>query len=55
MEGQQENNLPNKEIPVPMWIVESENADANSDAVLDYWIAADQATQDTANEYAQAV
>ena len=55
MEGQRENNLPNKDIPVPMWIVESGNASDNSAAVLDYWIAADDAVEQDANDYAQAV
>lgn len=55
MEGQQDNNLPNKEIPVPMWIVESEDANANSDAVVQYWINANQAEADAANSFAQQV
>lgn len=55
MEGQQDNNLPNKEIPVPMWLVESDDASANSDAVTQYWIDANQAEADEANSFAQQV
>lgn len=55
MEGQQENALPNKEIPVPMWIVESADAANNSDAVLQYWIAANGAQAGQAGQYTQAV
>ena len=55
LSGQQENALPNKDIPVPMWIVESADAAQNSAAVQSYWVAANNAKAATANEYAQTV
>ncbi len=53
--GQQENHLQNKEIPLPVWIVESADASKNSGTVRSHWIAANQAVQDAANDYAQSV
>ena len=53
--GQQENALPNREIPLPVWIVESGEASQNSGTVLNYWIAANKAVQDAPNAYAQSV
>ncbi len=53
--GQQENAIPNCDVPVPMWIVESEDEADNSDAVEAYWAAANDAKQTSANSYAQTV
>lgn len=55
LSGQQENNLPNKKIPLPVWIVEGENAADNSAMVRSHWIAANEAEQTSANLYAQLV
>ena len=53
--GQQENAIPNCDVPVPMWIVESEDEADNSDAVEAYWATANDAEQTSANSYAQTV
>ena len=53
--GQQENAIPNCDVPVPMWIVESEDESDNSDAVEAYWATANDAEQTSANSYAQTV
>jgi polyhydroxybutyrate depolymerase len=46
--------LPNKNIPVPIWIIESSTGENNSD-VIDYWVAANQASTAVPNKYAQTV
>ena len=43
--GQQENRMPNGEVPVPVWIIESDDAAMNSDAVVQYWVEANGAEQ----------
>ncbi|MCB6367155.1 S-layer homology domain-containing protein [Intestinibacillus massiliensis] len=51
--GRDENKLPNKDVPVPVWIIESPEADANSTAVEAYWVAANGAAAGKGNTYAQ--
>lgn len=55
LSGVEENNIPNKEIPVPMWLIDSEEAEANSEEVVNYWVSANQVEEGEANEYADTV
>ena len=54
LKAQEENALPNKDIPVPMWIIESDDAAENSDAVLNYWVEANDAEKTAASAPATA-
>lgn len=55
MEGQQENQLPNNEIPVPVWLIASDDAAQNNENVASYWIAANNAQDAASNTYASGV
>lgn len=55
LDGQQEVKLKNKDIPVPIWLVGSSASDSNMNAVISYWVDANDATSATANQYAQTV
>jgi polyhydroxybutyrate depolymerase len=55
LQGREENQIPNKYIPVPVWIIESAVRENNSGAMLDYWVTANHADRRAANEYAQTV
>lgn len=55
LNGREENAILNKDVPVPMWIVESSDAADNSDTVEAYWVAANGAKAAAANTYAQTV
>jgi polyhydroxybutyrate depolymerase len=53
LDGQSELNLPNGEIPMPVWIIESSDSSNNSESVKNHWIAAADAVPGTSNAYAQ--
>lgn len=49
LKGREENAIPNKDIAVPMWIVESKDSNMNSDEVVKYWVNANDAVSTTAS------
>nr|WP_295948504.1 S-layer homology domain-containing protein [uncultured Agathobaculum sp.] len=55
LDGRQEVQLRNRDIPVPVWLVGSEASDSNAQAVVSYWVDANDAAQAEANRYAQTV
>lgn len=52
-DGRETIGLKNKKIPLPVWIISSSKTAVNNETVKNYWIAAAEALQDVANEYAQ--
>jgi polyhydroxybutyrate depolymerase len=48
------SRLQNKNIPVPMWIVEASDESKNSQEVISYWISANNAIHTESNNYTQA-
>lgn len=55
LQGREENAILNKDIAVPMWIIESEDSSMNSDKVVEYWVNANDAVSTTASALAQKV
>lgn len=49
LEGQEELQIPNREIPVPAWLIDAEDADLSAD----YWVEAADAEAAEAGAYAQ--
>jgi polyhydroxybutyrate depolymerase len=51
LEGQMDLFLPNKDIPLPVWIIESKKSADNSELLLNHWITAANASSADHNEY----